>query len=376
MHKFHLTRGKRHALPHLAALCLATGVTLLFASSATASVFIGDLVYCDQNADGVFNAGDEPLTGIEVTVTCTDSTGAVCATRTTNTGEVHPSVNVFSFQDTCADVATWNPFFDGPADGRYLVEVLGDGSDLDNECGGDDPFVCAAEVTGPLPDDCNVLVTPTAGGTPADGNGDDAFCTAGDDGPFPEGQILGGNGVDEAACLADAGFKPAPGDGVHYTREAGAGEDRCALYADFGYTPEDKPEPPSGITRTLGFWKTHPLVLDNFLPVSFCGEEVTEVCDAVALLQTGGGGLGNFTRQSVAASLNCTAFGCSGEIAALIAEGNAACAAGDYFDFGDAGEVLDYFNNSGKDLPLPFPSGSADPHFCSDGNGNGKKNKK
>jgi len=133
--------------------------------------------------------------------------------------------------------------------------------------------------------------------------------------------------------------------------------------------------PPGGITRTLGYWKTHPDVIDgsfdgdggfeSLLPLNFCGEEIAVACDAVKFLSQGGGGINNFKRQGMAALLNCEAFGCSSEISTLIADGSAACGAGTSFDFGGAGSTLDEFNNSGDDLALPFDSPSAQPHACS-----------
>ena len=90
---------------------LAMALSLVMAGPASANVFVGDLVYCDHNANGVFDGGDEPLDGVEIGVVCTGSDGEVCAERFTQTGEIHDSVNVFAFQDTCGDVAT------GSADG-------------------------------------------------------------------------------------------------------------------------------------------------------------------------------------------------------------------------------------------------------------------
>jgi hypothetical protein len=47
----------------------------------------------------------------------------------------------------------------------------------------------------------------------------------------------------------------------------------CSLYADFGYTPRVVVGP----TRTPGFWKNHPDAIAKFLPVEYCGREVTTV---------------------------------------------------------------------------------------------------
>jgi hypothetical protein len=130
------------------------------------------------------------------------------------------------------------------------------------------------------------------------------------------------------------------------------------------------------ITRTLGFWKTHPTVIDgsfdgpggqpSLLPFEFCGKKIDSACDAVAFLSCKGGGLNNFKRQGMAAMLNCLAFNsCPAEIAELIAEGSAACAShSKKYPFGEVAEVLDAFNNSGSEVPLPFDPPSALPKFC------------
>jgi hypothetical protein len=135
----------------------------------------------------------------------------------------------------------------------------------------------------------------------------------------------------------------------------------------------DEPED-QGITRTLGYWKNHPTVIDgsfdgdggfpSLLPLSFCGESILEACDAVEFLSLGGGDLDNFKRQGMAALLNCQAFGCSSEIANLIQAGSEACGTSTAFDFGDAGYILDTFNMSGDEEDLPFDSPSALPRFC------------
>ena len=128
------------------------------------------------------------------------------------------------------------------------------------------------------------------------------------------------------------------------------------------------------ITRTLGYWKNHPNVIDgsfdgpggfpSLLPQEFCGEPIVEACDAVAFLSTGGGGINCFKRQGMAALLNCQAFGCPGDTLDLIEAASDACGTGADFDFGDACDALDYYNESGDDLDLPFQSPKADPKFC------------
>jgi hypothetical protein len=128
------------------------------------------------------------------------------------------------------------------------------------------------------------------------------------------------------------------------------------------------------ITRTLGYWKNHPTVIDgtfdgpggfpSLLPLEFCGEAIEEPCDAVAFLRTGGGGIKCVKRQGMAALLNCQAFGCPGDILDLIMAASEACANGGMFDFNYACDALDEYNESGDDLDLPFKSPRALPKYC------------
>jgi hypothetical protein len=139
------------------------------------------------------------------------------------------------------------------------------------------------------------------------------------------------------------------------------------------------------ITRTLGYWKNHPTVIDgsfdgpddfpSLLPLNFCGEDIPEPCDAVKFLRSRGGGIKCFKRQGMAALLNCQAFGCPDGIYDLIMAGSEACAAGDGFDFKAACSDLDDYNESGDDFELPFKSPPAQPKLCPKNKKN-KKNKK
>ena len=127
-------------------------------------------------------------------------------------------------------------------------------------------------------------------------------------------------------------------------------------------------------SRTLGYWKNHPTVIDgsfdgaggqpSLLPLRFCGEAITEPCDAVEYLRMGGGGKKKFMRQGMAALLNCTAFDCPNRIRRVIREGSDACATGADYRYGRAGSILGTFNEANDDLPLPFQSPSALPKYC------------
>jgi hypothetical protein len=129
-----------------------------------------------------------------------------------------------------------------------------------------------------------------------------------------------------------------------------------------------------GPSRTLGYWKTHPTVIDgsfdgaggqpSLLPLSFCGETIDTSCKAVNYLSKRGGGLNKFKRQGMAALLNCTAFGCPDDIRDLIIEGSNACGASARYSYGSAGGILGTFNESNDDISLPFQSPSALPHYC------------
>ena len=77
--------------------CLPTllcALSLVAVNGSTSwATFIGDLVFCDQDANGVFDSpGDFGLNGVSVQVTCTDPTGVTCANITTMTGTIDQSV--------------------------------------------------------------------------------------------------------------------------------------------------------------------------------------------------------------------------------------------------------------------------------------------
>lgn len=331
---------------------------LAFAVPASAYQFVGDLVYCDQDANGIYDGSDTKLDGVEVRVTCRDAGGTTCFDSTATTGALHPSVPAAAFDATCGSIAHYSAA-SGDLAGRYLVEILGANGAVPgcSPFSSPVPIQCTVTVNeATLPSSCNGLVTPVIG-LPADGNGDGDWCDP-QDGPFPEGQILGDSSTTQAAC--EAAPSAGPSDGVQRTYHS-PNRTSCSLYADFGYTPRAV----SGPTRTPGFWKTHPAAVAQVLPVPFCGRTVTQVCDAIGLASQQGGGLNAFTRHATTAALNCKAFGCSAEIEALLAGGNAACAAGDAsFDYGGAASVLDEFNNSGDAFATGLDQTAADPKFC------------
>lgn len=334
-----------------ALLCTAA---LSLAGAEARATFVGDLVYCDANENGLFDAGDFGLNGLGVRVTCTDTNGDVCADIETQTNTIHPTAQATLglYNRFCSEVTTWDPTDPG-ADltGRYLVEVFTTCSPAPG------PWTCTVAVDpSTLPPDCNQLVTPRTGGFPVDGNSDGDLCDA-EDGPFPENQVLG-NVPRDGGC--ETFPDPPPGNGSYSAVIDVVLADDCSIHNDFGYTPEEV----RLATGTPGFWKRHPDAVAQFLPIDFCGQTVTEVCDAVELMSLRGGGISRFTRHAVAGLLNCAAFGCPDGIADLIAQGSAACEAGDPFEFRDAGRILDTYNNSGEDVDKDIGVREADARRC------------
>lgn len=339
---------------------------LAFAAPASAFQFVGDLVYCDADANGVYDGTDTKLDGVEVRVTCRDTAGTICFDSTATTGVLHPSLPAADFDDKCSHAAGYSAVA-GELSGRYAVEILGINGAVPG-CASNRatlPFECTVTVNeATLPESCSGLVTPIVG-LPADGNADGDWCDP-EDGPFAEGQILGDSSSSQAAC--EAAPSAGPADGLHVTFHS---PDRtsCSLYADFGYTPASETDLP---TRTPGFWKTHPSATDEFLPIESCGRTVDDVCDAIGLLSQQGGGQNAFVRHAAAAWLNCSAFGCPDEIVDAIDAGNAACAAGERrFDYGALASLLDEYNNSGTEIPSDLDQTPADPKYCSGGSKHG-----
>ena len=148
------------------------------------------------------------------------------------------------------------------------------------------------------------------------------------------------------------------------------------------------------LTRTIGFWGTHPDITDDYLPVTACGEDLTHVdagsCTSAteALCSTPGfeykrnSAYVSFVGQLTAAKINlaattdvaggsCSGFEHNGEsIAEIIAGCEALCDA-DKRTISRSGciEALDAFNNSedtGFDVtPEPFNRpGRASPGEC------------
>ncbi len=148
------------------------------------------------------------------------------------------------------------------------------------------------------------------------------------------------------------------------------------------------------LTRTPGFWGTHPHITDLFLPVTVCGEplSVTDagVCDSATEAMCVSPGreskrnraYAQLVRQLTAAKLNLAASAenggfCGGNIANKITQCEALCGA-DQKTISESGciDELAGFNESADSFtvtPAPFDSpGPADPTKCRAANGNGK----
>jgi hypothetical protein len=190
-----------------------------------------------------------------------------------------------------------------------------------------------------------------------------------------------------------AGEMPTLGPGVASTvTKAGPG---CVGDCILGPSCSPCIEPPLDrcLTRTAGFWGTHPAVTAQFLPVTVCGETLSGTaagsCDSVteALCVAPGRELKGMTsyaqmvRQLAAAKLNLQATDanngtCGTAVNARIAACEALCGASDEaIALSGCIEDLASFNESQDTFPItpaPFNSpGSAAPASCQKANGNG-----
>ena len=164
----------------------------------------------------------------------------------------------------------------------------------------------------------------------------------------------------ESGCWFFSGKTAAPGT------EPGTCDDSCNIVRE-------------GPTRTKGYWKNHPTVIDGSCDdcpdnlvdpsLAFCGMTIDSACDALKFLKKKSGGLNQFKSQGMAALLNCTAFDyCPEKIEDIIIDNTNACKDGD--DAAANGKSwsrvagkLDRFNNSNDDWALGFKSPSAMPKY-------------
>lgn len=222
----------------------------------------------------------------------------------------------------------------------------------------------------------------------------DIFGTPGND-FVAKCDVAGGN-VDPGECvvmrLSIAGEQPSLGPGAALTVTKAGPE--CAANCILGPSCESCEEPRDEcLTRTPGFWGTHPHITNLFLPVTVCGETLSAVtaggCDSATeamCVSPGRESRGNrayaqLVRQLTAAKLNLAATAanggvCEGGIEATIAACEALCGA-DQKTISGSGciEALAAFNESPDTVPItpaPFDHpGPANPSHCQEANGNG-----
>ncbi len=197
------------------------------------------------------------------------------------------------------------------------------------------------------------------------------------------------------AQLTIAGEKPTLGPGAASTITKASNE--CGTDCILGPSCEPCSQPPPAdecLTRTPGFWGTHPHITNRFLPVTVCGKTLAMVlagtCDSAseALCVAPGSesktnrAYAQLVRQLTAAKLNLNATAandgkCDSAVDARIAQCEALCGA-DHATISDSGciEDLTAFNeslDSFTSTPPPFDSpGPAQPKECNKANGNGR----
>ena len=207
--------------------------------------------------------------------------------------------------------------------------------------------------------------------------------------------VAGGN-LDPGECvtmrLSIAGETPVLGRGVA-TTVTKAGPD---CFADCIAGPSCEPcavEPEDAcITRTAGFWGTHPHITNLYLPQTVCGQPIDTVlagscssateamCVAPGKESKGNPSYAQLVRQLTAAKLNLAATAAAGgscdpSLGAFIAGCEALCAAdGATIDASGCIDGLAAFNESVDTFgstPAPFDRpGPANPRECQKANGN------
>jgi len=153
----------------------------------------------------------------------------------------------------------------------------------------------------------------------------------------------------------------------------------------------EEPKPGACLTRTPGFWGTHPHITGQFLngltvcrqaltttAAGTCNSVTEALCVAPGRESRGNPAYASLVRQLAAAKLNLAASGngCGPEIAARIAQCEALCGASQQtISASGCIEDLERFNESQDTVPItppPFDSpGPAQPTQCQTANGNG-----
>lgn len=223
----------------------------------------------------------------------------------------------------------------------------------------------------------------------------DIFGTPGSD--FVAKCDVAGGDIDPSECvvmrLEIAGEQPSLGPGVSMTVTKAGTE--CVGDCILGPSCTRCEEPPTDecLTRTPGFWGTHPHITNLFLPVSACGAPLEAVeagtcnsateamCVSPGRESRGNRAYAQLVRQLTAAQLNLAATDASGGqcdvgIEARIAECEALCGANQKTISGSGCiEDLAAFNESLDSFlltPAPFDGpGPANPSECQQARGNG-----
>ncbi|RMD83363.1 MAG: hypothetical protein D6815_06795, partial [Candidatus Dadabacteria bacterium] len=225
-------RPKQHYARTFLAFLVAFILGTLASGPAAHATFVGDFVFCDVNADGIYDqaAGDYGLNDVAVHIVCKTADDSTCVDMVTLTGGLDPSAaGALLYLDLfCGPILTWHP--NGDLSGRYLIDISGACFNV-----GLHPWTCTVSLDpSTLPPECAAPVVPVAGGLPVDGNQDGDWCDA-EDGPFPEGQGLGNLGPN-SVCQD---YPDGPPGTLSYTVTLHPPYvDECALYADFGVSPE------------------------------------------------------------------------------------------------------------------------------------------
>lgn len=228
-------------------------------------------------------------------------------------------------------------------------------------------------------------------------NGDPSC--AGEEGKVAKCDVDDSNPLDPGDCvqmeLTVAGETAGLGAGaIQVQSKAGPA---CAINCLLGPScqPCDPGQGDACLTRTPGFWGTHPHITGLFLPVTVCGEELSTtdagscasateaMCVAPGKESKKNSAYAQLVRQLTAAKLNLAATAANGgscaasDIEDRIAECEALYCSGKQSEISGSGciEDLTGFNESLDTLPLtpaPFDRpGPAQPGECQEANGNG-----
>jgi hypothetical protein len=231
----------------------------------------------------------------------------------------------------------------------------------------------------------------------------DPFCGIGGTEPatyIAKCDLAAGSSLDAGECvtirISVAGELPTLGAGSVITRTDTT--DGCATSCMLGPSCRPCAPPPTGqeqcLTRTIGFWGTHPHITGLFLPITVCGNTLNTLsagqCDSIseALCVAPGKesrrhqAYAQLIRQLAAAKLNLAASlanegRCPAAILARIFECEALYCGGSNKEIVESAcvEDLTAFNESNDTAPetwapfsYPFP---ANPDNCRKANGNG-----